>query len=119
MKRSPVRDPATPKGPSVHPSASAFKKIPSDGSDRRFFRGRWEGVPAIVIYPAPGGIGQAEAASYAQIGRHLRKAKVPVPEIFHFDSASGILVVEDVGDRRLQGEIVPQADKDTIGRLYR
>ena len=75
--------------------------IGPDGSDRRFGRLLWQGRPAVEIRPAPGEDGLREAFSFYLIGTHLEAAGIPVPEIFHFDRKTGVLVVEDLGDERL------------------
>jgi aminoglycoside/choline kinase family phosphotransferase len=93
-----------------------------DGSDRRFYRGAYEdGRSCIVMHPDPGEAGLREALSYVSIGRHLKKASVPVPEIYDFDAAAGIIIMEDLGDIYLQTEIKRLADAGdwlAIKRLY-
>ncbi len=79
-------------------------KICPDGSDRKFFRTRWNQRPAVIIDPAPGSQGMKEALSFFFIGSHLFSRGVSVPEIYLFDRDSGRLVVEDLGDVRLQDE---------------
>jgi len=71
--------------------------ISPDGSERSFTRVVWKGMPAIEIGPAPGREGFREALSFYQIGCHLLGKNVPVPEIYHFDRSSGVLVVQDLG----------------------
>ncbi|MDA8161959.1 MAG: phosphotransferase [Desulfobacteraceae bacterium] len=76
----------------------------------------------MVIHPAPGDKGHREASSYVSIGRHLRQASVPVPEIYDFDPVAGIITVEDLGDISLQAEIKRLAGLgacDRIAGLYR
>lgn len=49
---------------------------------------------------SPGGI--AEAKSYVRIGRHLHKKGISVPQIYKFDSKTGTVTMEDLGDTHLQ-----------------
>lgn len=93
-----------------------------DGSDRRFYRGAYEdGRSCVVMHPDPGGTGLREALSYVSIGRHLKKMSAPVPEIYDFDAATGIIIMEDLGDIHLQTEVKRLAEVgDWLGikRLY-
>ncbi|OPL14136.1 MAG: hypothetical protein AVO38_12310 [delta proteobacterium ML8_D] len=80
--------------------------LASDGSDRRFFRIQWKGRPAVAIEPSPEDINISETHSYVAIGNHLAGAGIPVPEIYDFNEDTGIIVVEYLGDRHLQTEIL-------------
>jgi aminoglycoside/choline kinase family phosphotransferase len=71
--------------------------ISPDGSKRLFFRLCWHQKDAVKIMPAPGPEGLMEARAFFQIGTHLKKKGIPVPEIFEFDPDSGVLIVEDLG----------------------
>ena len=78
-------------------------KIDSDGSTRRFWRLR-KNDSLLCLVAAPAGTGSAELAesrSAWHIGRHLRKKGVPVPELYGWDSNTGVLLFEDLGDSRL------------------
>lgn len=101
---------------------SNLKSIPADGSERAFYRGSYQGRPCMVIHPAPGDADHREASSYVNIGRHLRQASVPVPDIYDFDLIRGIITTEDMGDVHLQTEIKRLAGlgaRDNIADLYR
>jgi aminoglycoside/choline kinase family phosphotransferase len=94
----------------------------SDGSDRRFFKIRWEGKPALAIEPSPGDIGTSETYSYVAIGNHLARAGIPVPKIYDFNKDTGIIVVEYLGDRHLQTEVlalISQSKWSQVKELYR
>ncbi|MEA3386313.1 MAG: phosphotransferase [Thermodesulfobacteriota bacterium] len=95
--------------------------LSSDGSDRRFFKVRWKGKPAVAIEPAPGDIGTSEAYSYVAIGNHLAGVGIPVPKIYDFNKDTGVVVVEYLGDRHLQTEIlalISQNKWSQVKRLY-
>lgn len=77
--------------------------INSDGSTRRFWRLSKDDAPFCVI-AAPARISHdemAEARSAWKIGNHLSKKGVPVPELYGWDSSTGVLLFEDLGDIRL------------------
>ncbi len=96
-------------------------KICPDGSDRRFFRTSWNGRPAVVMEPAPGEQGRQEAEAFFLIGNHLYSMDVPVPEIYLFESATGRLVVEDLGDVRLQDQalrLLSEGNHSGLFNLY-
>lgn len=81
---------------------SKIPYISPDGSDRTFSIIEWNGKQAIKIIPSKGDQGLSEAKSYVQIGRHLRKASVPVPEIYDFSEDKGLIIAEFVEGRHLQ-----------------
>ena len=96
--------------------------LSSDGSDRRFFKIWWKDKPAVAIEPSPGDIGTFETYSYVDIGNHLAKAGIPVPKIYDFNKDTGVIVVEYLGDRHLQTEIlalISQNKWSQVKRLYR
>lgn len=74
-----------------------------DGSSRRFFQVRGPGQrPVIAILPpVDDERGLIEARAFERIGRHLHRAGVPVPELYGYDPASGLVVCEDLGEHRL------------------
>ncbi len=96
--------------------------LSSDGSDRRFFKVRWKDKPALAIEPSPGDIGTSETYSYVAIGNHLARAGIPVPKIYDFNKDTGVIMVEYLGDRHLQTEIlalISQNKWSQVKRLYR
>jgi aminoglycoside/choline kinase family phosphotransferase len=93
-----------------------------DGSDRHFFKIQWKDKPALAIEPSPGNIGTSETYSYVAIGNHLARAGIPVPKIYDFNKNTGIIVVEYLGDRHLQTEIlalISQSKWSQVKELYR
>lgn len=80
-----------------------FVKIDSDGSTRRFWRFQGDIEPSFIL-TAPASVTEtelAEARSAWKIGRHLHQKGIAVPEVYGWDSESGLLVFEDLGDTRL------------------
>lgn len=92
-----------------------------DGSDRHFFKVQWKGKSALAIEPAPGDIGTSETYSYVAIGNHLARVGIPVPKIYDFNRDTGIIVVEYLGNRHLQTEIlalISQSKWSQVKELY-
>lgn len=55
---------------------------------------------------------------YINILRHLAKSDVAVPKLYFYDSAAGLLFLEDLGDRTLESELKGCNDT-TVRRYYR
>ena len=91
-----------------------------DGSSRRFFQLRGPGRAAIIaiLPPENDARGQAEAAAFYQIGRHLRGCGAPLPEIYAFDAASGLVLCEDLGDQRLYEQVIEGPGSQQTLALY-
>ncbi len=79
------------------PNAEAdLLPIRSGGSDRNYFRFRWDGKhSAIIVHYGPDRI---ENAYFADIAAFLLKINIPVPEIFRHDEAERLVLMEDLGD---------------------
>ena len=95
--------------------------LAGDGSQRAFFRLRFDdGSAAVAILPASRETApMAEARSAWLIGRHLRRAGVPVPEPLAYDQASGMILGEDLGDLRLHDRLRQEGMDDAeLLRLY-
>lgn len=83
---------------------SQMAKLSGDGSSRRFWRLAFaNGARAILIAPEnTEAKWLREAAAVWHIGRHLRNHGVALPELYGFESASGVLLCEDLGSTHLQ-----------------
>lgn len=88
-----------------------------DGSSRRFFqlRGPGDRHPIAILPPENDQRGLAEAIAFDRIGRHLRRHDVPTPEIHAFDPATGLVLCEDLGERRLFEQVAAQGPEQTLG----
>lgn len=99
----------------------SFEALKGDGSSRRFWRATIAGsFNGIVV--APEKYEERclrEAVSVWKIGSHLRSAGVPVPELYGFDDATGVLVCEDLGDTHLHGYACATdfSDERSVGSL--
>ena len=102
------------------PDNITFEKFEPDGSSRIFYRiSCQKNSLAIGVMPA-GNTDQdmAEAHSFAAIGAHLFATGVAVPEIYHFDRESGLVLLEDLGNCRLH-DLAPGLEDsgDSVGLL--
>lgn len=79
--------------------------LAGDGSDRQWYRARYEDRSRIV---SDHGICLPETESASQmnafvhIGNHLFSKEIPVPCLFNHDMLSGMVVLEDLGDVHLE-----------------
>lgn len=87
-----------------------------DGSSRRFFqlRGLDDRHIIAILPPENDERGQAEAKSFDRIGRHLRQSGAPIPEIHAFDPATGLVLCEDLGERRLFEQVAEQGPLQSL-----
>jgi aminoglycoside/choline kinase family phosphotransferase len=88
----------------------SWEEIPGDGSPRRFYRltGAKGKSWVVMVHERPptDQRGVTENDSFLYITRHLRTKGVPVPEIYHHDMTRGWFIMEDLGDRHLQDEVI-------------
>ena len=99
-----------------------LQSLAGDGSKRRF----WRIIPAktdttfVAVENLPtNDISRRENLAYLQIGKHLFKKGLPVPEIYRVDLEKGWFILEDMGDKHLQTEVSDQkkrGDKDFKAR---
>ena len=95
-------------------------ELKGDGSDRRWHRLVADSRSLIM---ADHGIrtqsSTLEVDSFAAIGRHLQNRGVPVPKIYLYDTFSGLVFMEDLGDLNLQTVIKKAGSKDKIIDSYK
>jgi aminoglycoside/choline kinase family phosphotransferase len=96
-------------------SAAALSAVADGGSDRRFFRLEGENRTAVVLSQPGGGW---EVDSYVELARFLARFPVGVPEIYGFDAAQGMILMEDLGDLHLE-EVLKTASPDEAAAWYR
>ncbi len=100
------------------------RRLKGDGSARGWFRLQLMGEEKSLIV-GDHGIrtapveGTDEADAFVSIGRHLLGKGVPVPEIGHSDTFSGLVFCEDLGDCHLQQWVRGEKDRGEILRQYR
>ncbi len=95
-------------------------KLKGDGSDRKWYR-FFAGPRSLIM--ADHGIDASdtasEACSFVKIGAHLRKKGIPVPEIYLYDTLSGIVFLEDLGDTNLQSFVHKHGNAKNIILWYK
>jgi hypothetical protein len=104
--------PDFPRTPRLEAAAAALgasldgaRLLAGDGSDRRFFRLAGATGVVLLYHPYPPGDPVSENDSYFIIGRHLKAAGVPVPEIYDYCREEGWMLLEDVGDLSLEAAL--------------
>jgi aminoglycoside/choline kinase family phosphotransferase len=94
-------------------------KLKGDGSQRRWYRLKSERGSLIMV---DHGIRQTrkncEVDAFVHLGRHLDRQGVPVPAIYFFDTFSGLVFLEDLGDIHLQQVVQSTADTSRLISLY-
>lgn len=88
-------------------------RLAGDGSNRGFCRLAAGGATYLAVLPDPadaGGVAEARAA--CNLGRHFHGRGAAVPEIFGCDAATGLLLMEDLGDLRLHDLILARGPED-------
>lgn len=97
-------------------SRTQFK---GDGSDRSWWRLSSGGRSIVMV---DHGIRKrnttAEVDSFVTIGRHLYKKKIPVPKIYLYDTFSGLVFLEDLGDLNLQTVVQNAENEEDIISWY-
>ncbi|MEA3428767.1 MAG: phosphotransferase, partial [Thermodesulfobacteriota bacterium] len=81
-------------------------KLKGDGSDRKWYRLTASGRSIIMVdHGIRRESGISEIDSFVLIGRHLYDKGIPVPRIHLYDTFSGIVFLEDLGDVNLQAVV--------------
>ena len=91
-----------------------------DGSSRRFFQMRGPGQETYIaiLPPENDERGQDEALAFYRIGMHLQQTGAPIPEIYAFDPATGLVLCEDLGDQRLYEQVAREQGNVHTLALY-
>ena len=108
--------------------------LAGDASNRRYFRLELSGGPphsvVLMQLASPEAFKQSEEAvsgaasspitelPFVNILNHLLKAQVPVPTLYHYDQAHGLLYLEDLGDVTL-AQVCADGTNADIPELYR
>jgi aminoglycoside/choline kinase family phosphotransferase/choline kinase len=94
-------------------------KLKGDGSQRQWHRLTAAHQSIIMV---DHGIRQtaltSEVDSFVHLGRHLYHQGVSVPKIYFYDTFSGLVFLEDLGDVHLQQTVQTKNDSAVIG-LYK
>ncbi len=97
-----------------------ISNLQGDGSDRKWYRLTAHNNSVIM---ADHGISTqkhtSETDSFVSIGRHLHSKGIPVPEIYLYDTFSGIVFMEDLGDASLQAVVGNAETTEEIISYYK
>ncbi len=115
----------------VEPALSAFLKSPArvagidelagDASTRRYYRVRMAAgcpVASVIVMEYPDDVAPGRELPFVNVHRYLRKAGVPVPEIYHASPGEKLLFLEDAGDLMLEGAVASAKTADQYLPLY-
>jgi aminoglycoside/choline kinase family phosphotransferase/dTDP-glucose pyrophosphorylase len=93
-------------------------RLHGDGSDRRWYR-LYDGPRNLILadHGIRQGPGVQEVDAYVAIGTHLRRLGIAVPRMHLYDTFSGLVFVEDLGDRHLQSAVHDEP-LEKVGPLY-
>jgi aminoglycoside/choline kinase family phosphotransferase/choline kinase len=95
------------------------EKLKGDGSQRQWYRLRTAHQSIVMV---DHGIRQttmtSEVDSFVHLGLHLYRRGVPVPQIYFYDTFSGLVFLEDLGDVHLQ-QSVRSKNSATVTGLYK
>jgi len=81
-------------------------KLKGDGSDRTWHRLTAAGRSLVMVdHGIKKEPGTYEIDSFVLIGRHLHNKRIAVPRIYLYDTFSGIVFLEDLGDVNLQAVV--------------
>jgi len=107
----------------IDPSLLQWERLGGDGSRRDFYRLRYGEKSWVLLlnpHPPRDERGMSENDSYLYIARHLRKKGLPVPEVYRADPERGLFLIEDLGDRHLQDEVLSRGRGDPkVREIYR
>lgn len=95
------------------------KRLKGDGSDRKWYRLTSDDRSLVMV---DHGIKiestTSEADSFVAIGRHLHNKGIPVPKIHIYDTFSGQVFLEDLGDENLQSFVLKAGSLEDIVFCY-
>jgi NDP-sugar pyrophosphorylase family protein/tRNA A-37 threonylcarbamoyl transferase component Bud32 len=98
----------------------ARTELYGDGSDRKWYRVK-RGNQSLVM--ADHGIRQddstGETDAFVAIGLHLHNRGIPVPKIYSYDTFSGHVFMEDLGDNNLQTLVKNTENQDSVVSHYK
>ncbi len=94
--------------------------LAGDGSDRKWYRITSAGRSLIMAdHGITAGSETSEIDAFVNIGSHLLKTGVPVPEIYFSDRFSGIAYMADLGDIHLQSAVLARHRPEQVIDLYK
>lgn len=94
-------------------------RLQGDGSDRVWSR-ITDGADSLVAvsHGIRSTTAVCESDAFINIGRHLHRRGLPVPELYAADPFAGLAILEDLGDRHLQDAVLALDSTAARIRLY-
>lgn len=102
-------------------SIAGIAELAGDASTRRYFRIRMapgSPLPSLVLMRYPEDIPSGGELPFQNVHRYLRKAGIPVPEIYHAVPDAKLLFLEDAGDTLLEDAVRVSAGEEGYLPLY-
>ena len=96
-------------------------ELAGDASTRRYYRVRMapgSPIPSLVMMEYPDEIPRGRELPFVNVHRYLRKAGVPVPEIYLAVPEAKRLFLEDAGDTMLEGAVHSARTAEEVLPLY-
>jgi aminoglycoside/choline kinase family phosphotransferase len=100
---------------------AGIAELAGDASTRRYFRVRMapgSPLPSLVLMRYPEEIPPGGELPFQNVYRYLRKAGIPVPEIYHAVPEARLLFLEDAGDTLLEDAFRVSAGEEGYLPLY-
>lgn len=98
-----------------------IKPLSGDGSDRKWYRASFNRKTCILCdhgINLPGTDQRKEFLSFVKIGNHCWSKNLNFPEILGYDSLSGVVAIEDLGDVHLQTFVTNKKNDSEITKQY-
>ena len=97
-------------------------RLAGDGSDRNWYRAAYKAGSFIIsdhgiCLPESDRLLQLNA--FIHIGNHLFSKGIPVPRIINYDTLSGIVMLDDLGDVHLETQIKQKKNGDFTIKIYK
>ena len=96
--------------------------LAGDGSDRRWYRATYHKQSSVIC---DHGICMPDSDEYRQlnaflhIGNHLFSKDIPVPRILNYDTLSGMVILDDLGDVHLETWVKQQTSAPATLKMYK
>jgi len=97
-------------------SVDNFVQIGTGGSDRKYFRGRKNGSPAVLMQCPENDTDYDRHIEYTQF---LKNYSIPVPEIIDVEPDRKRAFFEDIGDLSLYSWLKCPREEDDLEEMYR
>ncbi len=95
-------------------------RLKGDGSDRNWYRLTSESRSLVMAdHNIRKNQSTSEVDSFVAIGRHLHDKDIPVPEIYLYDTFSGLVFMEDLRDVNLQTLVMNTVNSEEIILYYK